>query len=223
MASRPVSLEDTVAALVADTEAQRERIGRLLHDDIGQVLSGVGLQLEALRLDLKGQPELAECAGKIQGMLEHAMSQVRELSSELNPSVVERAGLQFALERLAERYRNQIPGSVRVHFPPGLRVPRPIAKAFYRVAEYAFQYAVVRASATQVEVRMKVSRELTALEVRFDGVDEVPEAAANNELRLELLKLHYHARQAGISIIVESGDEKGTIVRTSYHHSGATV
>lgn len=193
----------------------------MLHDDIGQVLSGVGLQLEALRLDLKDQPQLASCAAALQGSLEQAMSRVRELSNELNPSVVERAGLQFSMERLAERYRGMGQASVRLHFDPAVRLPRAIAAAFYRVAEYAFEHALRRAHASQVEVHVKPAREATILEVRYNGASA--EAALEAASRVELLKLQYHARRAGISIKVEFSPEKGTIVRTSYNHSGTSV
>src|SRR6185295_11298799 len=85
-------------------EVESDRVSRTLHDEVGQVLSAVGLQLDVLRLDFQKQaPEIAPRTIEIQKMLDLAMSQVRTLSYDLNPAVVERVGLQNALDRLVGR------------------------------------------------------------------------------------------------------------------------
>jgi chemotaxis family two-component system sensor kinase Cph1 len=215
------ALEETVAGLISDYEALSERIGRILHDEIGQVLSGVGLQLEAMRLEFQQQPEIAERTAELQSLLEQAMSRVRGISNELNPSVVERAGLHFALEGLAARYQAQFGCAVRQQMDPNIRLPRPVAIAFYRVAEYAFAHAVRRSRTTRIDVKLKSSRDASVLEIKDDGDAGAPGSGGPPEARVELLKLHYHARRAGIGVTVESSIGKGTIVRTSYRNIGA--
>ena len=208
-------LENSVASLISDYELQCERIGRLLHDDIGQILSGVGLQLEGLRMDLKSLPELAAQVTEVQSQLEVAMSRVREISNQLNPSVVERAGLGFALEQLADRIREKFNGTVRLHCDSSARLPKAIAVAFYRVAEYALGQALRQAHSTQIDVRLKTGRNGTILELCYNGDSVAPETA-NPAARVEFLKLHYHAHRAGIAVTVESSPGKGTLIRTSY-------
>jgi len=61
------------------------RVARLLHDDVSQVLSAVGLQLDAMRMDFREQtPGIDERAAEIQCMLEQAIEQLRDISNELN-------------------------------------------------------------------------------------------------------------------------------------------
>lgn len=61
-----------------------ERIARVLHDDVGQVVSAVGLKLELLRMDLEQQaPEVAERISGIQQLLETAMAPLRTLIAEV--------------------------------------------------------------------------------------------------------------------------------------------
>lgn len=193
-----------------------ERIGRDLHDNIGQILSGVGLQLEALRLDFEQTPGLSERLTDLQSMLERAMKQARDLSTELNPSVVERAGLHYGLEGLIDRYRPVFPGPLRLRFDPAIHLPREIAKAFYRVAEYTIEHASRRGRATQIEIQVKSARGVPTMEIRHDGIAPPPDAAAQPGDRVELLMLHYHAQRAGVPVSIESSAEKGTIVKTSY-------
>lgn len=70
---------------------EREHISRILHDEVGQVVSAVGLQLELLRMDLESrEPEIAARIVAIQHSLESALAPLRRLTSELN--AVPRAG-----------------------------------------------------------------------------------------------------------------------------------
>ena len=65
-------------------EVEAERISRVLHDEVGQVVSAVGLKLELLRMDLeKNVPQAAERIVSIQRLLETAMVPLRRLISEL--------------------------------------------------------------------------------------------------------------------------------------------
>jgi signal transduction histidine kinase len=64
--------------------------------------------LHVLKLDFGAQiPELSDRVNEIQRMLDRSVEQVRSLSYDLNPSVVERAGLQMALDRVIGRYRER--------------------------------------------------------------------------------------------------------------------
>jgi len=198
--------------LISEHEESAERIGQMLHDDVGQILGGVGLQLEGLRLDCKDHPEIAARLIELQGALEEAMSKVRSLSSELHPSTVARAGLRFAMEQLAGR--NFSPASITLQFDSRVRLPRDIAKAFYRVAEYAVEHAVRHAHATLVEIQVKQSPPGAVIEVRYDDSAGMP--APKNLDRIELLMLHHHAARAGIPVTVEWAPGQGTIVLATY-------
>ena len=66
---------------------ERERVCKVLHDEVGQVISAVGLQIELLRLDFEGQaPGIAARTAEIQQMLDGALTPLRRLVSELHPS-----------------------------------------------------------------------------------------------------------------------------------------
>ncbi len=72
-------------------QVDRKRISRVLHDEVGQVVSAVGLQLELLRMDFESrEPEIAARVVAIQQSLESALAPLRRLTSELD--AVPRAG-----------------------------------------------------------------------------------------------------------------------------------
>ena len=193
------------------------RISRILHDEVGQILSAIGLQLDLLRMDIKENVADATLRiGDIQKVIETAVVQVRDLSYELNPSVVERTGLAFALDRLVGRYRKNWSGSIRLLFDSALRVSVEPATALYKIAEQALDNAVMHSGCTQVQVLVKRAKDAVALEIRDNGKG-FPSALESGGLGLHLMK--YHAAQTGLQFSVASSPEKGTIVKAIYRAS----
>src|SRR3982750_2107709 len=91
-------LKRMIVSAINAREVENARVSRLLHDQVGQVLSAVGLQLDVLKLDFRNQvPELTDRIHDIQKILDEAVQLIRTLSYDLNPSIVERAGLHSAL------------------------------------------------------------------------------------------------------------------------------
>src|SRR5271167_3164975 len=165
-ASQPALAQMLFAAIQEHDEAL-DGVARVLHDDVSQVLSAVGLQLDAMRMDFRDQaPGLDDRASEIQTMLEQVIEQLRDISNELNPSIVERAGLQFALDRLAGKVRKNFTGSVRLHFDPDARVPTAIANIFYKIAECALDNAIARPRCSAIDIHVKRAQGDFVLEIR---------------------------------------------------------
>jgi signal transduction histidine kinase len=193
------------------------RISRILHDEVGQILSAIGLQLDLLRMDItENVADATLRIGDIQKVIETAVVQVRDLSYELNPSVVARTGLAFALDRLVGRYRKNWSGSIRLLFDSALRVSVESATALYKIAEQALDNAVMHSGCTQIQVLVKRAKDGVALEIRDNGKG-FPSALEAGGLGLHLMK--YHAVQTGLQFSVASSPEKGTIVKAIYRAS----
>ncbi len=208
------ALANLLVSVMNAREQEGARISRLLHDELGQVLSAIGLQLDLLRMDIKeNKEEGSRRIADIQKVLEMAVGQVRELSYELNPSIVERTGLPFALDRLVGRYRKAFEGNIRLLFDSSVRVPVQPATALYKIAEQALENAVQHSGGTQVEILVKPAKQGVALEIRDNGKGFPSEKDAGG-LGLHLMK--YQAAQAGIQFSVASVPEKGTIVRAIF-------
>jgi signal transduction histidine kinase len=207
-------LAELLISVMHARDQEGARISRILHDEVGQILSAIGLQLDLLRMDLTEDVEAASqrIAG-IQKVLETAVDQVRDLSYESNPSIVERAGLPFALDRLVGRYRKAFAGGIRLLFDSSVRVPVEPATALYKIAEQALDNAVAYSGGAQIEILVKRVKHAVALEIRDNGKGFTPEQESTG-LGLHLMK--YQASQAGIQFSVASAPEKGTIVRAIY-------
>jgi len=204
-----------LVSVINAREQDGSRVSRVLHDEVGQVLSAVGLQLDVLRMDLKDRaPEIVERTSEIQAALETAMQRVRDLSYELNPAIVDRAGLPAAMDRLVGRFRDSFPGSLRLLYDSTLRIPPSAANAFYKIAEHAIGNAVRHARCTQIEVMIKPNRLGPSLEVRDNGAGFDVAGVRSKYSGLGLLLMECYASQAGLAFSVKSSPGKGTIVKT---------
>lgn len=211
------SLASLLVSLMQAREQDGARVSRILHDEVGQTLSAIGLQLDLLRMDLGGSlPDASRRILEIQKVVEGAVGQVRELSYQLNPAIVERSGLEGALDRLAGRHRKDFPGTIRLVFDSAVQLPIEAATAIYSIAEQALANAVRHARARRVEVWVKPSRQGATLEVQDDGVGFEPDGEAAHARGLGLRLMRYHADRAGLRLSIASAPEQGTIVRAIY-------
>jgi signal transduction histidine kinase len=206
--------ERDLAALISESEFERARIARLLHDEIGPSLSAAGMQLEVLRLDLRARvPEIGARTAEIQAVLERVMERVRALSRELNPSLAERAGLRFALEHLVEQSCAHI--ACTLDFPSGVSVSRELASPLYRIAGYAMDVAV-RSGASHAAILVRGSGDACVLEVLYDESSLKNLRALDAKARSSLLLLRYQAASAGVRLDIRSTSVTGTSIRAEH-------
>jgi len=192
---------------------ERGKLARLLHDEVAQILSGAGLQLDILKMDLENRvPEIADRTAEIQELLDRVVRQIRELSYELNPDIVERAGLQLALDLLVGRFRKLFGGSLRLVYDSSVRVPTSIGTAMERIAAEAVANAVRHSGCGQIEIVVKSTREGVVLRVRDDGCGFDYDNARMSPRGLGLLMMEYCAGKAGLRLTVSGNEERGVTI-----------
>ncbi|HMD70493.1 MAG TPA: histidine kinase [Bryobacteraceae bacterium] len=209
-------LRYTVLSALKAQEFERNMVSRFLHDTVGQNLTALGLQLDLVRMDLENaQPEACARVIEIQRILEAMMQSVREYSFELNPSIVERAGLRSALDRLTGRIRGRFTGSMRVNVDPSLKIDPKIASAMFQIAQEAVENAVQHASCSAIEIAIKSTRGGTTLEIRDNGKGFDTSDLLRGCRGLGLLSMEHYAAQAGLDFSITSNREMGTTVRAA--------
>lgn len=209
-----LELRHTVLGALKQQEADRRAASRFLHDSVGQNLTALGLQIDLVRMDLEAtSPDASARLAEIQTVLETMMEQVREYSYELNPSIVERAGLWPALDRLVSRTRTRFPGSVSLHADRAAKIPPGVATALYHIAQEAIENALQHASCSLIEIAVKSTRSGPILAVRDNGRGFDPEDILGVRRGLGLLSMEHYATQAGLELSFFSQPDAGTEVR----------
>lgn len=202
---------------VRERETERTRVSRVLHDEVGQILSAVGLQFDVLRLDLRDKvPDIAARTTEIQNILENAVEQVRRLSHQLCPEPVERAGLASALRRMAGRRQQLTSAQVLVECSGSAILPGGVATALYRIAEQALDNAIRHSGARRIRITLRMNECGTTLEVRDNGRGFDPARARRRPAGIGLMLIDSYADDFGLTLELASAPGRDTIVRASY-------
>jgi two-component system sensor histidine kinase UhpB len=126
-------------------EAERLRIARGLHDEVGQVLTGVLLQLEAI-----------DATDETREAVRQALEEVRRIARELRPEMLEQLGLVSALTELARRFSDQTHIGVERNFASALPALSDEAElAVYRVAQEGLTNVARHAGASRVDISLQ--------------------------------------------------------------------
>ncbi|MFE7093013.1 HAMP domain-containing sensor histidine kinase [Streptomyces erythrochromogenes] len=188
-------------------EGERKRIAQELHDEIGQTLTAVLLQLkhaadrapEPVRTDLHQTQEATRAS----------LDEIRRIARRLRPGVLEELGLHSALRSLVGEFTTPRLG-VTAHITPGLPHLDPATElVLYRVAQEGLTNAARHSGATRVEVHLRpMPRGGIRLLVRDNGhgLGEAPEGAGIRGMRERALLI-------GAELYVGTGPYGGTQVR----------
>jgi signal transduction histidine kinase len=207
------ALAEMLFAALSEHEATLARVSRLLHDDVSQVLSAAGLQLDALKMDFRDTaPGVDQRAVEIQCMLEQAIERLRDISNELNPSIAERAGLHFALDQMVGKARETFPGAVRLHFDSAARTTPAQAKIFYKIADYAVETAMGRPGCSLIDIQVKQSHRRIVLEVADNGAFQ---DADGSEKPLGTLLIEYYAAKSQFELSRNGSADNGNLLRAT--------
>ena len=186
--------------LVRAETAERERLARDLHDGAQQRLLALGAMLGTLEA-VSGDPAVKEHARTCRGELVEALAELRSLAREVRPALLVQDGLGPALEVVAER----VGVRVKLDVTPR-RFSREIESTLYSVLCESLSYAVERAHATQVHVRVAHEDGRLAAELTCDGTGPCDPAA-------DLAGLTGRARALRGEVEVAGGPGEGTTVR----------
>jgi two-component system sensor histidine kinase UhpB len=148
-------------------EAERQRIARELHDEVGQTLTGVMLQVESLAAVIPG--DLREQLDELRETARHGTEEVRRIARRLRPEALDDLGLQSALSALASRISEQAHLDISRHLDPRLALSPQQELVVYRVAQEALTNVARHADAEHVELRLERADPHAVLIVRDDG------------------------------------------------------
>jgi signal transduction histidine kinase len=197
--------------LVEVQESERRGIARELHDEIGQILTGLKLALEmaarspAWPIEQKLDQSLT--------LVNELMGRVRDLSLDLRPAMLDDLGLLHALLWHFERYTSRI--GVRVAFKhAGIeeRLDTRIETAAYRIVQEALTNVARHAGVDEVKVAISADAENLAVLVEDRGAGFSPDAALAAGASNGLAGMRERAQLLGGTLAIESAPGEGTKV-----------
>jgi len=208
MADR-VRLRQLAAQVIRAGDEERARIGRELHDSAAQSLGAVDLMLGAAAQGTI-DPAFAERLRQIQKIAQDTLTEIRVLSHQVYPRVLDDLGLVAALEWLARSTREQT--GIAAHAEVGVtaEIPRPSAAVLYRVAQEAVRNVTKHSNARTLTLRLAREGASLVLTVEDDGRGFDPELAMSTTSGLGLFTMRERVALVDGQLSLTSGVGTGT-------------
>lgn len=192
-------------AEIAAMEKERDRIARDLHDELGPLLSVIKFRIDYVR----------DAAGKDQAQLEEASQQldtilhrVREIASDLTPSLLPRKGLVAALKDHMAKVQSVNRLNISFEYPPVLELSADKAIHVYRAIQEIIHNCVRHAGASEQHILIEVENSWLRIRCRDNGKGFEYDKSQKKGLGLGNLKVR--AEILGGKMYVESIPGKGT-------------
>lgn len=151
-------------------EAERRRISRELHDEAGQSLLCVRLNLEMIEQGLNDAEPARGRLAEVREMTERTILEIRRLIAALSPAVLEQLGLGAALRQLVNRFRQMHPAKVRLQISKLHHLPKKIEIIVYRLVQECCNNIAKHSMASHVNLSATTADGVLRLQVEDDGV-----------------------------------------------------
>jgi signal transduction histidine kinase len=193
-------------------ETERAGLARELHDEIGQLLTGLKLSLERIECEPDRAPGAALAAARQQ--VTELMARVRDLSIDLRPAALEDLGLVAALGALVQRYaaQTQITVTFKERGVQDRRFPREVESAAYRIVQEALTNVARYAGVSTVAVRLWADDGHLGLQVEDRGSGFGPPGAQGTGLA----GMRERAALLGARLDVHSAPDEGTCITAEF-------
>ncbi|MBP0588191.1 response regulator [Paraburkholderia sp. LEh10] len=199
------------AYMEAIREEERKRIAMEIHDELGQLLTALKMDVSLLKMRIAHDAEAAKKADDMRELVEGTIWMVRNVASHLRPAALN-FGIVSALEWLVDEFsrRNAIPCELRIEGGEPALSDAP-ATAVFRIVQASLTNVARHAEATRVDVSLASTADRLELRVRDDGRGFDREAA-RREYSYGLLGMYERARLIGATLSIDSAPGAGTIV-----------
>jgi PAS domain S-box-containing protein len=203
------------ARLQTVREEEAGRVAREVHDEIGQALTALGLDVAWLANNLNREETREKFAGKLRSMaklIETTTESVERIAENLRPGILDEVGLGAAAEWAVGQFRERT--GIECRFESNLNghsFELDLATAIFRILQEALTNIARHARARQVDVRVRCEGGALHLEVRDDGAG-IDRARISDSRSFGLLGMRERARALGGNCVVASRREGGTLV-----------
>lgn len=200
--------------IIEISEETQQQIGRELHDDLGQQLTGVAFMAEVLRQHLRSQehPE-AENAAKITSLINEAITKANNLAHGLYPVEMKDSGLRTLLMRLANNTQSiyGIACDFTCEGEPKTLTPLTNTNLF-RIAQEAVHNAVKHSAATKISIRMSACTDSLVIEISDNGrgIGNLNEVETKSGLGMRTMQ--YRASLVNAQLSISQPQDGGTCV-----------
>jgi PAS domain S-box-containing protein len=198
-------------------EEERAEMAREIHDELGQQLTGLKMDLAWVDEQLAevGRPVLRQRVADTLQLLDHTIRTVRKIAAELRPGILDDLGLLAAVEWQSEEFEKR--SGIKARFQPGMpgrRYPPQMSIGLFRICQEALTNVARHSGAKHVDIFLGYEEDRIVLRVRDDGRG-LPPPQAGGRKTLGVLGMKERALMMGGTLEVSSEAGKGVTLIVS--------
>ena len=169
LAQSTTQLRELSAALQTIREEERKHIARELHDDLGQLLATLRVDLALLQRQVR-EPGARKLLDGMDGLVMGSITSLRRIASNLRPRALDEGGLYFALESLRQEFVSHYGIACRLHAnEEELILDDAYSTAIYRIVQEALTNITRHAQASRVDLSLRRVDDLLDISIQDDG------------------------------------------------------
>lgn len=193
-------------------EEERTVIAREIHDELGQALTGLKLDVSWMKRRLPHDHEsVAQCASILQ-RIDQTLVAVRRIATELRPSVLDQLGLAAALEWQGHEFSTRTGIVTEIDScADDISIPDDLGSSAFRILQESLTNVARHASATRVRIRLRLSPERLSLQIADNGVGIATERLGGTG-SLGLIGMRERALACGGTLDIVRPDGGGTLI-----------
>jgi signal transduction histidine kinase len=208
--------QEFLHSIVAAQEEERGRIARELHDELGQVLTGLAIGLRGVQSSL-ADPDLSlRQLGELEKVAVQALTEMRHLVTELRPAVLDDMGLEAALRHYIDRFITLTDVETSLVLKDiQRRLPSDIETILFRIAQEALTNIARHSGAKHAWVDLSHAEDHASLQIEDDGSGFDPEEVFEGDDRTGcgLLGIQERVKLANGEVRIQSSPGQGTTLR----------
>jgi signal transduction histidine kinase len=205
-------------------EEERKRVAREIHDQLGQALTAIKIDVSALIRDLPAdQKQQTKSTSSVLKLVDETIESVRRISTELRPGILDDLGLVAAVEWAGQEFQARTGTKCRLELPQNdIAVDQDRATAIFRIFQETLTNIARHAGANEVEARLTHEDGDLTLEVHDNGKG-IPEGKLQKGESLGILGMRERALLFGGELTIASVLGKGTVMRVRIPESSGTL
>jgi signal transduction histidine kinase len=203
-------LRRLAAHLISIREEERAHIAREIHDELGQVLTGLKMEVTWLARRLKEKP-LVEKTDSMCALIDSTVQTVRKIATGLRPEMLDDMGLVAAVAWQVKEFQKRTGIRCRASLPPEIKLDIDVSTTMFRIFQEILTNVARHSRATRVDIELEVGASEVALEVVDNGIG-IQENELNARKSLGLLGMQERALLFGGDVSITGSAGHGTRV-----------
>lgn len=195
-------------------EDEKTRIAREVHDELGQMLTGLKMELSCFENDLQTNPDcLHDRVQSMGNLIDTTINSVRRIATELRPQILDVCGLVDAIKWQAQDYQNRTGIKCKLNLAESeTKLDKKLSTSLFRIFQEALTNVARHAKATEIDIALRFEPEDLLMTIHDNGIGIDPQKLHNSD-SLGLLGIRERINFWKGSLTINGESQQGTILK----------